>query len=62
MRVGSSIPKKGQSDADAEYIELCAIVEQVLPRHKSFAPFHYYIKVFVILTSAIGLEVSSTFT
>lgn len=57
MRVGSSIPKKGQSDADAEYIELCAIVEQVLPRHKSFAPFHYYIKVFVILTSAIGLEI-----
>ena len=43
--------------ADADYLELCAIVDKVLPRAKSFAPLHYYLKVFLILASAVSLEV-----
>lgn len=45
-----------KSNADVEYLELCRVVEQILPRHKSFAPFSYYIKLAVILSCAIGLE------
>lgn len=46
-----------QTGADAEFLELCQKVEAVLPRHKAFAPWHYFIKVFVLLTVAISLEV-----
>lgn len=41
---------------DADYLELCDIVEKVLPRHKSFAPFSYYVKVLFLVSSALGLE------
>lgn len=44
------------SGVDADYLELCEIIEKVLPRHKAFAPFSYYVKVFALLSSAIGLE------
>ena len=53
---GTSTPSK-KLDADKDYLELCKIVEQILPRNKSFAPFTYYIKVILILTCAVGLEV-----
>ena len=54
-RVGTG--KSAKTDnVDAEYLELCRIVEQVLPRNKSFAPFSYYVKAAVILGSAVGLE------
>lgn len=42
--------------ADKEYLELCKIVDQVLPKHKAFAPVSYYLKVAAILSTAIGLE------
>lgn len=42
---------------DKDYIELCGIIEKVLPRHKSFAPPSYYFKVLVLLGCAVGLEV-----
>lgn len=45
-----------EASADADFLELCKLVEQILPRNKTFAPFSYYIKVFVILTSAFSLE------
>ena len=52
---------KQSSDATAsketDFLELCALVEKVLPRHKSFAPVSYWVKMTVILTCAIGLEV-----
>lgn len=41
---------------DDEYLELCNIVDQVLPRHKSFAPLSYYLKIFTLLTFTVGLE------
>lgn len=53
--LGSAAPSKS-SDADADYIELCRLIEQVLPRKKSFAPLSYYLKVAAILSGAIGLE------
>lgn len=53
--IGESTALKGAHDDD-DYLELCRLVEQVLPRHKSFAPFHYYVKMFVILGACIGLE------
>lgn len=53
---GSNTPLK-KSDADKEYLELCKIIEQVLPRNKSFAPLSYYIKIFVLLSVTVGLEV-----
>eukprot|EP01038_Epipyxis_sp_PR26KG_P009506 gene9506-12806_t len=53
--IGQAISKK-EKNADEEYLELCKLIEQVLPRNKSFAPTSYFIKLFVILASAISLE------
>ena len=39
-----------------EYLELCALIEKVLPRSKSFAPFSYFAKVFFLLSISLGLE------
>lgn len=41
---------------EADFLELCALVEKVLPRHKSFAPTSYWVKMTVILTFSVGLE------
>ena len=43
--------------ADQDYLELCAEVDKVLPRHQSFAPFSYYVKIFALITMTVGLEV-----
>jgi len=53
--VGTAKPLK-DSEADEDFLELCKIVEQVLPRNKSFAPFSYYVKVAIIFGAAFGLE------
>ena len=42
---------------DKDYLELCAIIDKVLPRHKSFAPPVYYAKIFLLLGTAVALEV-----
>jgi len=55
MLVGSITARKDIKQ-DADYLELCALVEQVLPRQDSFAPWHYFVKVAVILGSAVSLE------
>ena len=44
-------------DIDDDFFELCDLVEQVLPRHKSFAPWHYYAKIACVLGATFGLEV-----
>lgn len=54
--VGKAVPLKEES-ADKDFLELCELVEKVVPTRKSFAPPSYFIKVFAILASAIGLEV-----
>lgn len=54
--VGKAVPLKEET-ADKDFLELCELVEKVVPTYKSFAPPKYFIKVFVILVSAIGLEV-----
>ena len=51
-----SQPASKKSNVDLEYLELCKLVEQILPRNKSFAPFSYYIKATFILSTAFGLE------
>lgn len=43
-------------NADADYLELCARIEKVLPKHKTFAPFRYYVKIFTLLAVSFGLE------
>ena len=55
--VGKGVPLKDDS-ADEDFLELCEQVEKVLPTYKSFAPPSYFIKVFIILGSAFGLEVN----
>jgi len=42
---------------DKDYLELCAIIDKVLPRHKSFAPPSYYAKIALLLGTALALEV-----
>jgi acyl-lipid (7-3)-desaturase (Delta-4 desaturase) len=54
--VGKAIAVKSP-EADKDYLELCELIDKVLPRNKAFAPFHYYLKVFFILSVALGLEV-----
>ena len=39
-----------------EYIELCNLIAQVVPTNKSFAPPSYFIKIFVLISLATGLE------
>lgn len=41
---------------NSDYFELCSLVEKIIPKHKSFAPSHYYIKASIILAVAFGLE------
>jgi fatty acid desaturase (delta-4 desaturase) len=53
----ASITSQKHVDVDKDYLELCELIEKVLPRNKSFAPWSYYVKIFVIITSAIGLEI-----
>jgi fatty acid desaturase (delta-4 desaturase) len=57
--VGKAVPLKEET-ADKDFLELCELVEKVVPTYKSFAPPSYYLKVFVILASAIGLEVRNS--
>eukprot|EP01039_Chlorochromonas_danica_P006031 gene6031-6641_t len=52
--LGSAQPMKTFKDDD--YLELCKLVEEVLPRSKAFAPWHYWLKLVVLLGLAFGLE------
>ncbi len=54
--VGEIKPRK-KPENDDEYIELCELVEKMLPKHQSFAPWYYFLKVAVILGSAASLEI-----
>lgn len=49
-------PSRVSTEYMADYLELCQLVEKVLPRHKSFAPLTYYIKISFILIVAVFLE------
>jgi acyl-lipid (7-3)-desaturase (Delta-4 desaturase) len=45
-----------QQHDDAEYLELCKLIDEVLPRNQSFAPISYYLKIVGLLTLTFGLE------
>ena len=49
-------------DTNIDYLELCDIVNKVLPIHTSFAPTSYYIKLAIILAFTFGLEFYIHFT
>lgn len=53
--VGEAVASK-EKGADADYLELCDLVQSILPRNKSFANWTYYLKVAVILGCAVGIE------
>lgn len=53
--VGNTLSRKNLS-ADLDYLELCVEVEKILPKHKSFAPWHYFVKVFLLFSMSVGLE------
>ena len=42
-----------------DFIDLCERVNKVLPRSKSFAPWHYYIKAVYIVGSFLAMEMYS---
>lgn len=54
--VVDTTPTLTNENYTADYLELCALVEEVLPKHKSFAPPIYFVKLFVLLTFTVGLE------
>ena len=49
-------PAAKESAMDEDYLELCRIIEQVLPTHKSFAPASYFVKIGVLLTMTLVTE------
>lgn len=53
--VGKAIPLKNEDD-DKDFLELCEIIEKVVPTHKSFAPPIYFVKAFLLIGSSIALE------
>lgn len=55
MLVGSTAACKTLDD-DKDYWELCRHMETILPRSKSFAPWHYYLKVAVLIGASVYLE------
>lgn len=52
--IGQAQPAKKSQDED--YLELCKLVEEVLPRSKAYAPPIYWVKLAVLLISALALE------
>jgi fatty acid desaturase (delta-4 desaturase) len=54
--VGQLKSTRDAASDDKEYLELCEIVEKVLPRHKSFAPLSYYLKIAVLFSMTVSLE------
>ncbi|TRY80542.1 hypothetical protein TCAL_04796 [Tigriopus californicus] len=50
------------TDDHADFIDLCERIEKVLPRNKSFAPWHYYVKVAFIMGSVFSLEAYMHYT
>ena len=47
-----------KAGTDDDYIQLCELVDKIVPRNQSFGSSLYFAKVFIILGSAFALEVS----
>lgn len=45
-----------KNNMDPLYLELCQEINQILPIHKSFAPWYYYIKAIGLLSITLWLE------
>jgi fatty acid desaturase (delta-4 desaturase) len=55
-QVGDNISTKSNQNVDNDFLELCDIIDKVIPRNQSFANFGYFIKIGFIITVAFGLE------
>lgn len=60
--IGKDASVQHSADDHADFLDLCARVDKVLPRHQSFAPWHYYLKVAFILGSALTIEAYMHYT
>jgi fatty acid desaturase (delta-4 desaturase) len=49
-------PRAKVANADDDYLELITLVDAVVPRHNSFAPWYYFVKIFFLFVAAVGLE------
>lgn len=54
-KYGNLILQENRTE-DKEYLELCRLIDKVLPSKKSFAPSSYFIKVFLFVSFTVGLE------
>jgi len=61
FKLGTTIPRKNIG-SDKEFLELCEIVEKILPKHKSYAPLSYYIKALGLVGAAVGIEIYMHYT
>ncbi len=51
-----TLEDKNMERMDPEFIELCKIIEQILPRHESFANYNYYFKSCILLFLTLFFE------
>jgi fatty acid desaturase (delta-4 desaturase) len=54
-KVGAAQPERPLG-SNANYLELCKIINDCLPIHKSWAPFSFFIKIGVLLSLIVGIE------
>ena len=54
MAVDNSVNCTNEDHSD--FMELCEQVNKVLPRLKSFAPLHYYLKISVLICTLVLME------
>lgn len=59
--IGTATPLKSELD-DQDFLELCSLVEKVVPNHKAFAPPSYFVKCFLILAFTFSLEIYMHYT
>ena len=50
------ISSKKLPNADQDYLELCDLIEKIQPRHRSYAPTSYYVKIAFLIIITLGLE------
>lgn len=53
--LGTAAPLKA-AEKDDDYLELCKLVEAVLPRSEAYAPWSYWCKLIALLSSTLALE------
>ncbi|XP_040575456.1 uncharacterized protein [Lepeophtheirus salmonis] len=60
--IDPTVSEKDIRDVDEDYLELCRRVHRVIPRHKTFAPWHYFVKIFALMIITLFLEYNMHYT